>query len=229
MKVLRKITGRMAQRRPAGLPFRTCRVEGMEPRLLLAFEVPPIHLGAVYFEDGSGHDEVGDLIEITFDGGAAGTQLTEIAIQTDKYGDGLSLGDVFFDTRPGGLGAFAPGGPVIIDQTGIDAASFQVLDGGSLLVIQFAGFDAGEKLVFSIDVDEMGALGPNAVAEGNEFEVSQLTATFVAPYFHDAQSSDIFLDYYDFKLASAGLSLPPDDYDPPSPHMPPSAEPQPAL
>jgi len=227
---LRKKAGPAAKRpagRSKGARYRTCRFEVMEPRLMLAFDVPPLHVGAVYFEDGSGHDEVGDVIEVTFEGGAPGTQLTELVIQTDKFGDGLGLGDTFFDTAEGGPGAYGTGAPVVLDQTGIDQVDFQVSDGGTLLVIQFAGFDAGEKLVFSIDVDEQGALGPNAVAEGNEFEVSHLTASFIAPYYYDAQGGDIFLDYYDAKLTPTGLSLPPDDYDPPSPYMPPSAEPGP--
>ena len=59
---------------------------------------------------------------------------------------------------------------------------------------------------------EQGFLGANAVAEGNEFEGSRLTATFAADHYFDVAASDIFIDYYDGKLAASGLDLPPDDY-----------------
>ncbi len=100
-------------------------------------------------------------------------------------------------------------------------------DGGTQLVLHFTGFQAGEKLVFTIDVDEQGFLGPNAVAEGNEFEGSKLTASFIAPHYSDVSGSDIFYDAYDGKLSGTGLDLPNDAYDPPSTFMPPGSEPGP--
>ncbi|MBC7336797.1 MAG: hypothetical protein H5U01_11085, partial [Clostridia bacterium] len=70
----------------------------MEARMLLS--ASPIHLGMVYYEDATGTDESGDTLELTFQGGAPGTQLTRIVIDTDKLGDGLTIGDCFFDTSP---------------------------------------------------------------------------------------------------------------------------------
>jgi len=150
----------------------------MEPRRLLSADPIPIRVGAVYFEDGSGEDEVGDLIEITFAGGADGTRLTELTIDTDKDGGGLSLGDAFFDVAEGGLGAFGAVSLQIVDQTGIDLATPFVVDGGTKLRFQFEGFDPGEKLVISIDVDEQGFVpeSSNAVDEGEEFQFSKLEA-----------------------------------------------------
>ncbi len=206
---------------------RRCRFEQMEPRRLLAADFLPIQIGAVYFEDGSGEDEVGDVVEITFVGGAEGTQLTELRIDTDKYGDGLSIGDVFFDIAAGGEGAFESNPLVVLDSSGIDSYSYEVVDGGTELVFRFTGFDAGEKFAFSIDVDERGALSANAVAEGNEFEASVLSATFAAPHFYTTTGADLFLDYYDNRLEDSGLDLPNDDYQPPSSYMPPTAEPGP--
>ena len=155
----------------------------MESRQLLSVTAPQIQIGAVYFEDANGQDQVGDLFEITFNGGAAGTQLSELKIDTDKMGDGLTIGDCLFDTAPGGIGAFGSSPFTIVSKTGIDSVSAEVTDGGTQLILHFTGFDAGEKLVFSIDVDEQGFLGPNAVAEGNEFEGSKLTASFIAPHY----------------------------------------------
>ncbi|MEX0712160.1 MAG: SdrD B-like domain-containing protein, partial [Pirellulales bacterium] len=65
-------------------------------------------------------------------------------------------------------------------------------------------------------VDEQGFLGPNAVAEGNEFEGSKFTGTFTAPHFFEATSATIFFDAYDELLAAGGLDLPPDSYQPPA-------------
>jgi serine-aspartate repeat-containing protein C/D/E len=187
----------------------------MEPRCLLAVDLLPLNVGAVYYEDASGVDEAGDLFEITFDGGAPGTQLAELAIQTDKTGDGLTIGDVFFDTDGDGLGAFGAVPLQLIEQTGIDSVQASVADGGTMLLFTFTGFDPGDRLIFSIDVDEQGFLGPNAVAEGNELEGSQLTARLTAPHCFDALGSDIFIDYFQQKLNDSGLDLPPDDYVPP--------------
>jgi len=195
--------------------YRKCRLEQMEPRMLLS--VSPIQLGMVYYEDATGTDESGDTFELTFQGGAPGTQLTRLVINTDKLGDGLSIGDCFFDTEPGGLGAFGYGPFAVISASGIDNFRVSVSDGGTELVLEFTGFEAGDRFIFTIDVDEMGFLGPNAVAEGNEFEGSRLTAYFVAPHYYAAQGEDIFIDAYDHKLSASGLVLPHDSYSPPLP------------
>ena len=204
-----------ATRHPlTGRTLRVCRFEQMESRQLLSV-VPPIHIGAVYHENEGGEDLVPDQIEITFTGGAPGTQLAALTIETDKLGDGLTIGDVFFDTAPGGKGAFASAPLVIVSQNGIDSVQASVADDSTTLTFTFTGFDPGEKLVFTIDVDEMGFLGANAVAEGNEFEGSRLYATFTAPHYYDATGDDMFLDFFDVKLAGSGLDLPPDSYVPP--------------
>ena len=191
-----------------------CRFEQLESRQLLSAN-PIINLGVVYYENNVGDDSVPDLFEITFNGGAPGTQLTQLVIDTDKDGLGLSIGDCFFDIAPGGLGAYGSQPLSIVNSSGINSVTWTVADGGTRLVFNFVGFDAGEKLIFSIDVDEMGFLGPNSVAEGNEFEGSKLSAVFTAPHYQEAAGGDIFLDYYDSKLVGTGLNLPPDGYVPP--------------
>jgi protocatechuate 3,4-dioxygenase beta subunit len=196
--------------------YRAVRIERMEPRILLAADSDPLQIGAVYYEDASGIDEAGDVVEITYQGGAPGTQLVELVIETDKLGDGLTIGDVFFDTDPGGLGAFGAVDFSVLKRDGIQSVDYSVDDGGTALVFKFMGFDPGDRLLFTIDVDEQGFLGPNAVAEGNEFEGSKLTAVFKADHFFEATGGDIFLDHYDTKLSQSGLELPPDDYVPPN-------------
>ncbi|NUQ62986.1 MAG: carboxypeptidase regulatory-like domain-containing protein [Pirellulales bacterium] len=224
MGLLRKFQGWRRQRRVRQSSrhqavstslLRICRFEQIEPRQLLS--ASPIQVGAVYFEEATGEDVAGDLIEITFSGGAPGSRMTELVIDTDKENNGLTIGDVFFDTASGGRGAFGSVPISVVDKTGIDSVDFTVEDGGTRLVIRFSGFDPGDRLVFTVDVDEAGFIGSNAVAEGNEFEGSRLTATFAAPHFYDATGTDIFLDFYNEKLVGSGLDLPPDEYVPPSP------------
>lgn len=193
---------------------RVLRIEQMEPRRLLAFSVVPIHLGMVYLEDASGDDSSGDVFEVTWSGGQPGTQLTQIVIDTDKDGGGLSAGDCFFDTAPGGRGVYGWAPFTILENQGIDAVHASVADGGTRLVLTFVGFDPGDRLTFSIDVDE--AIPDNSKAEGAEFADSILTATFTAPHYYDVTTSDVFVDFYDAKLAASGLDLPPDSYVPPA-------------
>jgi hypothetical protein len=69
-----------------------------------------------------------------------------------------------------------------------------------LLILDLTGFRAGDKLVFTIDVDEVQGFDPaevdleaineriDPVASGVEFHGSRLTATFLAPHFHRSRS-----------------------------------------
>ncbi|MHB8900373.1 MAG: SdrD B-like domain-containing protein [Thermoguttaceae bacterium] len=191
---------------------RLCRFEQIEKRWLLS--AAPIQIGAVYFEDSIGADDSGDVFEVAWEGGAAGTQLAELTIQTDKAGDGLTAIDTFFDTAPGGLGVSGAGAVKVLESTGFTISSITVSDGGTELTFTFSGFDPGEKLRFSVDVDEKGFLSDNPVAEGAEFEGSQLVGTFTAPHYYERTGSDIFWDAYDPKLSSSTLkdNLPPDNY-----------------
>jgi len=191
---------------------RICRFEQVEPRQLLSAN--PIHVGAVYLEEATSQDEAGDVIEITWLGGAPGTELAELTIDTDKDGDGLTRGDAFFDTEPGGGGVFGSVGLSIVQADGIDSVHPTLIDGGTKLRITFTGFDPGEKLYLSVDVDEQGYENASALTEGDEFAGSILSATFTAPHCYEAAGSDIFRDYYDDKLDDEKLKghLPPDNY-----------------
>jgi len=181
----------------------------------LAVDILPIHVGGVYFEDAGDNDSGGDRFEITFSGGAAGTRLTELVLETDKNENGqLDPAECFFDTELTGRGAFGAAGFQIVSMTGIGSVQASVVDGGDALVLTFEGFEAGDRFVFTIDVDEQGTYHPNAVAEGAEFEGSRLRARFEADHFYAAEGVDVFLDEYDFKMP-AGLGLPPDRYTSP--------------
>ena len=198
--------------------FHRCWFDQLEERRLLAAD---LYVGSTYFEPSSGDDSVGNLFQITFSGGAPGTELKRIVIDGDKAGDGLSIGDTFFDTAPGGLGAFQHYPFEIVSADGFTVTNVDVVDGSTKLTIDLDGFKAGMKLVFRIDVDEMGFLQPNSVAEGLEFEGAKFSAIFDAPHYHTASGTDIYLDLFNDKLATAAnagmaLDLPDDSFMPPS-------------
>ena len=222
-------------------PNNTRRVrafETVEPRIMLngigVFD--PIEVGAVYIEGDTGSDGSGDTIEITFNGGGPQTQLDRVIISGDKAFDynaflaneaagaaPLKNLDVFFDTvSTGELGDnFGKdlGSPFqVLSATGIDSFNAQVVDGTSLLVLNFQGFDAGEKFVFNIDVDQVIDLsevpvseGLDAITSGVEFQNSTLAVEFTAPGFRDASGTGKFKDSYDRFLVGRTLNLTPDD------------------
>ena len=114
---------------------RRCQLEELEPRRLFAVDVAPhVILGSVYFEEATGDDSKPDIIQVSFNGGAAGTTLNKLTINGDKRQDGLTDGDVFFDTAAGGLGAFQYGGLSIVSANGFTVNSVTVVDGGSQIV-----------------------------------------------------------------------------------------------
>ncbi|MEX2141975.1 MAG: SdrD B-like domain-containing protein [Pirellulales bacterium] len=203
---------------PAAETLRRCGFEELEPRQPLAGD---LHLGAVYFEEASGDDSAGDRIEITFAGGEPGTQLKSLTINGDKLGGGVTIGDIFFDTTAGGAGSFKPGALSLVSHNGFTITNVVVHDGSPLITFELASFEAGEKLVFEIDVDEQGSFSSTSVAEGGEFEGSLLTGQFTNPHFEDATLTAVFFDEYDDKFAEAAaqagtqLDLPPDSYTPP--------------
>ena len=159
-----------------------------------------------------------------------GTQLTQIVINGDKDHNGkYSSGEVFFDTAPGGQGVFASAPLKIVQSNGFTVNSTQVVDGGQQIVFNLSGFVAGDKLIFSIDVDEVqyvdpttGQIDENAVVEGDEFQRSILTGSFTAPHFQNTSGNALFWDEFDQNFADANasssttLDLPNDSYEPPA-------------
>jgi protocatechuate 3,4-dioxygenase beta subunit len=207
---------------------RHCQVESLEPRRMMAGDLAPhVVLGSVYFEEATGDDSQPDIIQVSFEGGAAGTTLDRLVISGDKHHNGLAEGDVFFDTAAGGLGAFQYVGLSITGATGFTVDSVSVTDGGSQITFNFSGFDAGEKLVFSVDVDEAQFFEPGAVVdgkvvdpngvdvnslvEGAEFQRSTMVGEFSAFGYVDLTLSGTYFDAFDGNFAAAqaatGLTL----------------------
>lgn len=204
--------------------LRRCRFETMEPRRLLAAD--PIRVGAVYIEEDLGSDMHGDTFEITFEGGAAGSELTKVVIDGDQRAPGFGFGDVFFDTDSAGNGAdgafpFQLTSFSTADPTATVKAT--VADGSSELVLDLTGFMSGDKLVFSIDVDEVVDFDPNEtdqtlinegfdpLTSGVEFQGSIFTAHFSAEHYYDVTGSGEFRNHYDGVVSQWELDLPEDD------------------
>ena len=198
----------------------------MERRQLMAAD--PLHVGAVYVEEDGGSDLHGDTFYLTFEGGAPGTNLTRVVIDTDQNALGLGVGDLIFDTVAGGLGAdqAQPFSLVSLSAKNPEA-SFQVTvqDGGTQLTLDLKNFQAGDKLVFTIDVDEIQQFDPNdtdpahvnegidPITSGVEFQGSKIRAYFSAQHYYDVSGTAEFRNRYDSLLEGKGLDLPPDDQD----------------
>ena len=215
-KAARRTRG--GRRDTIGLGFET-----FEPRQMLAADVL---LGSVYFEEATGDDSEPDLIEVSFVGGALGTTLDTLVITGDKLGDGITTGDVFFDTEPSEPGAFDSVGFSVVSNDGFDVLSVDVADGGTSIVFTFSGFEAGEELVFSADVDEYQFVNgddvdTNALVEGAEFQRSSIAGQFSAPDHVDlilgAEYWDSFNDAFFVAESAVGeelTQLPDDAYAP---------------
>nr|WP_246109755.1 SdrD B-like domain-containing protein [Roseimaritima multifibrata] len=206
---------------------RSMTAESLEPRILMAAD--PIHVGLVYIEtdylesdSDVGSDSHGDRFILSFTGGAADTELTEIRISTDKDGDGLSVGDPIFDTEVGNRGKKGAHGFKVHKITSDDAvqATATVEDGGQELIIRLEGFHAGDRLEFTIDVDEILRNVADiaifnekldVITSGQEFEDSILEATFKAPHYESANADALFLNEFGDPGADFGLNLPPDE------------------
>ncbi|MEZ6135299.1 MAG: SdrD B-like domain-containing protein [Pirellulaceae bacterium] len=201
-------------------------VELMEPRYLMAAD--PLQIGGVFIEEDLGSDEHGDTFIVTFQGGAAGTQLRRLIIDGDLNEPGFGLGDLFFDTTESGLGAdhaFAFHVEQLTSANPNATVKATVQDGSTRLVLDFTNFVAGDRLVFSIDVDEVQSYDPaesdlqvlndgfDPITSGVEFQKSLFKAEFTAPHYEDAVGQDRFLNRYDPVIGGFRLPLPADNAD----------------
>jgi hypothetical protein len=203
---------------------RRCRYETFESRRML--NADPLHVGSVYIEQDLGSDLHGDTFELTFTGGAAGTTLDRVTINGDQTPANnnlipipLAQGDVFFDTDPTGLGADHAFPFTVVSNSGVGSVQAFVVDGTTTLVLDFTGFEAGDKLTFTIDVDEVEKVnqanpnqGFDPVTSGLEFEGSSFQTEFSAPHYHDIDGTSTFLNFYDASFAGKNLDLPADDF-----------------
>ncbi len=162
---------------------RRCHFEKMEPRQLL--DADPVVAGITYLEDDLGQDITPDYFEVTFEGGADTTQLTQFVINGDQdLSGGLSQGDIFFDIDDSQPGAgqfhnfsFDEGGSRGLLAS--DVLGVEVSDDGLQLTVNVQNFEEGDVLAFRIDVDEVESLRNDRIASGVEFEGTFFDTTFV--------------------------------------------------
>lgn len=215
---------RKAQEKRKAETTRQCRFEVMEPRIVLTAD--PVIAGVTYLEGDSGQDTTPDHFEVTFEGGAETTQLTQFVINGDQDGNGvLSDGDVFFDVAPGlpGTGGDHAFQFDTTNSSGLNAddiLNVSVSDNGLVLTVDVQNFEAGDLLAFTIDVDEVENLNVDKIASGVEFEGSQFITSFEDQHYNfvdrnialdvdlpsgftQNQSEGIFYDYYDQLFESA--------------------------
>ena len=162
---------------------RKCHFEAMEPRQLL--DADPLIAGITYLESDLGQDNQPDYFEVTFQGGSQATQMTRFVINGDQDLSGnLSDGDMFFDVSDSypGTGQHHPFRFDAANSAGVtssDVLGAQVSDDGLSLIVNLRNFQAGDKLAFTIDVDEVERLRVDKIASGVEFEATFFSASFV--------------------------------------------------
>ena len=111
----------------------------------------------------------------------------------------------------------------IVSANGFTVTGAHVTDGGSLITFDFTGFDAGDKLVFSIDADEAqyvdgSTVDTNSLVEGGEFQRSIIVGQFSAPGYVDLTLQALYWDDFDpnfaneFAATGLTLNLPNDAY-----------------
>ena len=221
-KILGKKKSREDQEHTQKEILRRCHFEVMEERRVLTAN--PVVAGVTYLEGDSGLDTAPDYFEVTFEGGAETTELTQFTINGDQdLSGGQTIGDVFFHASADQVGAgtahpfeFQADSSIGITQSDIQGVT--VSDDGLTLTVDVQNFEAGDVLAFTIDVDEVESLRPDFIASGVEFEGSFFETTFVDENytfnptdltatttidggFVQDQSEGIFFDNYDQLLA----------------------------
>ncbi len=204
---------------------RRCRFEVLEERRVLSAD--PVIAGVTYLEGDAGQDTTPDYFEVSFEGGAETTQLTQFTINGDQDSSGsLSDGDMFFDhddSQPGTSGYFGFEFDAA-NSSGVsasDVGGVTISSDGLLLTVNVDNFEAGDVLAFTIDVDEVERFRFDKIASGVEFEGTFFNASFVDENytfddrtvsidaslqdgFVQSQRSGIFYDEYDQLFAEGG-------------------------
>ena len=165
MGLLKKITSRILTGKTAESGasskqemLRKCYFEVMEERRVLSAD--PVIAAVTYVEGDEGQDTAPDHFEVTFEGGAETTQLTQFTINGDQDLSGAhSSGDIFFDNNGElpGTGQAHDFQFDAVNSQGIDASdieSVSVSSDGLLLTVEVSNFEAGDVLAFTIDVDD---------------------------------------------------------------------------
>ncbi|MDR3110826.1 MAG: hypothetical protein LBU65_14250 [Planctomycetaceae bacterium] len=193
---------------------RVCQFEQLESRELLSINPlsppPEINVGIVFVENynpSAGHSNDGDLFTVTWNGGADGTTLDRLEIDTST-----AAGQVFFSILGNFVGDYNNFAPFAIFQNdgGIGVSVGGVEDGGTLLILNFTNFTAGKTLVFSIDVNEYTTDSLiTDIVDGKELEGTTVRTTFSADDYESEVIEQQFLNKYTI-IEELADELPPD-------------------
>jgi len=218
--------------------WRKCRLESLEQRQLLAAD--PVILGITYLEADLGQDVSPDHFEVTYVGGSPTTQLTQFVLNGDHDNSGtVTTNDMIFHVTEAGPGTagyhpFSFDAARSLGLSASDVLSWNVSNNGLTLTVTLRNFQAGDRLAFSIDVDEVENDRFDKIASGVEFEGTRIFTTFVDPHYNfvprplsvqhvleggvvQTQTPGKFYDEYDQLFAAAGavvgktLALPGDN------------------
>ena len=213
--------------RGADSRFRICRFEQMESRDLLSVVVPSLNVGATYYQPYDGTDSIGSLLYISWNGGAAGTHLTDLYIDTHKVAGATPdfsvtspvPGDVFFHTAPSSIGGTMDGvPPSVLEWSGSVQPTITVINDSTLMDIHFADtdFSASGRLVLKVNVDIMESWASGdakRVVEGADFDGTSFEAVFSADHYQTSTFTGFFRNVYNNPQTTYGLNLPDDNYD----------------
>lgn len=167
--------------------LRKCYFEVMEQRRVLSAD--PVIAAVTYLEGDAGQDTTPDHFEVSFEGGAETTQLTQFTINGDQDSSGdLSDGDMFFDANDAfpGTGGHAEFIFDAANSSGISAGdirSISISEDGLSLSVEVDNFEAGDVFAFTIDVDEVERFRVDKIASGVEFEGSFFEAEFTDQHY----------------------------------------------
>ena len=209
--------------------MRICRIEPLEARQYLSASVNPINVGVVYYDQHSNDPTIGSLFYISWNGGAPGTQLSSITIDTDRIaisGNSYTSNPIFHTQQTNNASQFGYVKPAVVPSLGVNTsnvgATITAPDGGTSMTVDCKDFQTtstGAMLVLNVTVnDAQGGGELDAECVGTEFAGSTFTATFTNSQYTTVTASGTFAPSFDFSTLGLSPPLPTEDYTtPPAP------------
>ena len=205
--------------------LRICRIEAIEPRQMLSAAAPTLNIGATYYQPHDGNETIGSLLYISWNGGAPGTSLDEILIDTHKVTGNTPQftvttpadGDVVFNTDSGNSGTLGGIPLSILQWSGTTQPTITVSNDSTLMEIQFpdGDFQPSGRLVLKVGfaiVQSWSGGTDRRVVEGADFDGTSFEAVLSGPHYETATATGFFRNSYS-NPTTLGLDLPDENYD----------------
>ncbi|GHT21179.1 hypothetical protein FACS189419_01650 [Planctomycetales bacterium] len=211
---------------------RLCRIEVLETREFLdaAPYMPPpdVNVGAVYHEDyyltgSTAEDTLGDTFVVSWNGGAAGTKLTELTIDLSTYDvDEKLYFNINSQDQQGSNGNAFPFTLTGDSDFQLGDFSFFFSNSNRTLTIRFdqtdsegnsIDFTADKVLKFKVDVNSISNNTIEVIVPGQHFERSVLNATFESADYNVLTINKQFVNDYTIP-DNSNLNVPPDGFFP---------------